>query len=153
MAAGIQDARGRPEEVLKFANFPRAQDEGLLNQKPRFTVDDVNDHIVPTMLEAASPPCYTRPIASHSKGRFMKRLGVGLTGASEVIYGIRLLDVLRQSQADPAQGIETHLVLTSVAWVMIAQEINRNGTPYCSAASCPPPCAKMCASCPHCGQM
>jgi 4-hydroxy-3-polyprenylbenzoate decarboxylase len=55
----------------------------------------------------------------------MKRLVVGLTGASEVVYGIRLLEVLRQSRADPDQGVETHLVLTSAARVTIAQEINR----------------------------
>jgi 4-hydroxy-3-polyprenylbenzoate decarboxylase len=36
----------------------------------------------------------------------MKRIIVGITGASGVIYGIRVLEVLKQ------QGMETHLVLT-----------------------------------------
>ncbi|MCE1787547.1 3-octaprenyl-4-hydroxybenzoate carboxy-lyase, partial [Enterobacter hormaechei] len=40
----------------------------------------------------------------------MKRLIVGLTGASGAIYGIRLLQVLQ-----PVEGIETHLVISHSA--------------------------------------
>ena len=47
----------------------------------------------------------------------MKRLIVGITGASGVIYGIRLLQVLRQGGE-----IETHLVLSPAAKATIAQE-------------------------------
>jgi len=46
-----------------------------------------------------------------------RRLIVGISGASGVILGIRLLEVLRQDDA-----IETHLVLTEAARVTIAQE-------------------------------
>jgi flavin prenyltransferase len=49
----------------------------------------------------------------------MKRLIVGISGASGVIYGIRLLRVLQQSGE-----IETHLILSAAAKVTIAQETN-----------------------------
>jgi 4-hydroxy-3-polyprenylbenzoate decarboxylase len=47
----------------------------------------------------------------------MKRLIIGLSGASGQIYGIRLLEVLR---SDPE--VETHLVMTNAARMTIAQE-------------------------------
>ncbi|MEP0761983.1 MAG: UbiX family flavin prenyltransferase [Chloroflexota bacterium] len=46
-----------------------------------------------------------------------RRLIVGISGASGVILGIRLLEVLRQDDA-----IETHLVLTEAGRITIAQE-------------------------------
>ena len=48
-----------------------------------------------------------------------KRLVVGITGASGVILGIRLLEMLRQ------MDIETHLILSPAAKATIAQETKR----------------------------
>ena len=47
-----------------------------------------------------------------------KRLVVGITGASGVIYGIRALQILQAAE------IETHLVLSPAGRVTIAQETN-----------------------------
>jgi 4-hydroxy-3-polyprenylbenzoate decarboxylase len=41
------------------------------------------------------------------KGICVKRIAVGISGASGVIYGIRLLEVLKE-----VEGIETHLILS-----------------------------------------
>ena len=49
----------------------------------------------------------------------LRRLIVGISGASGVIYGIRLLQVLQQGGE-----IETHLVLSAAAKATIAQETN-----------------------------
>jgi flavin prenyltransferase len=45
-----------------------------------------------------------------------KRLVIGISGASGVIYGIRLLEVLKQSE------VETHLVMSPAAKVTIVAE-------------------------------
>lgn len=50
----------------------------------------------------------------------MKRLIVGMSGASGVIYGIRLLEVLQQEE-----GIETHLVMSEAAKLNIGVETDR----------------------------
>ena len=49
----------------------------------------------------------------------LRRLIVGISGASGVIYGIRLLQAL-----PPGGEIETHLVLSAAAKATIAQETN-----------------------------
>jgi 4-hydroxy-3-polyprenylbenzoate decarboxylase len=49
----------------------------------------------------------------------LRRLVVGISGASGVIYGIRLLQVLKQGGE-----IECHLVLSTAARATIAQETN-----------------------------
>ena len=48
----------------------------------------------------------------------MKRLVIGISGASGAIIGIRLLQVLQH----PDSGIETHLVLSNAARLTIASE-------------------------------
>jgi 4-hydroxy-3-polyprenylbenzoate decarboxylase len=45
-----------------------------------------------------------------------KRIVVGITGASGVIYGIRLLKILREV------GVETHVVLSQAARITLAME-------------------------------
>ncbi|MCG8414128.1 MAG: UbiX family flavin prenyltransferase [Pseudomonadales bacterium] len=51
----------------------------------------------------------------------MMRLIIGMSGASGVIYGIRLLEVLRQEK-----GVETHLIMSEAAKMNIAVETDRS---------------------------
>jgi 4-hydroxy-3-polyprenylbenzoate decarboxylase len=51
----------------------------------------------------------------------MKRLIIGMSGASGQIYGIRLLEVLRA-----ADEVEAHLVMTPSARITVAQETDRD---------------------------
>ncbi len=51
----------------------------------------------------------------------MKRIIVGISGASGIIYGIRLLEVLKQMD-----GVETHLILTHGARLTLAHETEFN---------------------------
>ncbi|MEL9989847.1 MAG: UbiX family flavin prenyltransferase [Thermoproteus sp.] len=48
------------------------------------------------------------------------RVFVGITGASGVIYGIRLLEFLRKL------GVEVHLSVSKTAWRIIAHEVGRD---------------------------
>jgi len=47
-----------------------------------------------------------------------KRLIVGLSGASGVVYGVRMLEVLRDA------GVETHLVMSKAAELTLAYELD-----------------------------
>ena len=51
----------------------------------------------------------------------MKKIIIGISGASGVIYGIRLLEVLRE-QAD----VETHLVMSTAAATTIGLETDQS---------------------------
>jgi len=48
----------------------------------------------------------------------MKRILVGITGASGVIYGVRLIEELRK------QGVETHLIISDKAKKIFEVETN-----------------------------
>ena len=54
---------------------------------------------------------------------------IGITGASGVIYGIRLLEVLSE-----INDIETHLVISEAAEITIKQETERRRSPGPSGA-------------------
>lgn len=53
--------------------------------------------------------------------RVMKKLIVGISGASGAIYGVRLLQVLRS-----VEGVETHLVMSQAARQTLALETSLN---------------------------
>ena len=50
----------------------------------------------------------------------MKRVVIAISGASGAVYGLRLLEVLRE-----ARGIETHLVVTESAEKTLALETDK----------------------------
>ncbi|MFA7429695.1 MAG: UbiX family flavin prenyltransferase [Rhodospirillaceae bacterium] len=52
-------------------------------------------------------------------GQTGRRMIVGISGATGVIYGIRLLEVLRQL------GVESHLIMTRTAEITLAYESDR----------------------------
>src|SRR5256885_15813572 len=71
-------------------------------------------------MRRVTPNRAPRP-AVHKSGRMVSmtdpsRLIVGISGASGVIYGVRLLEALKQLP------VETHLVMTRTAEVTLAHE-------------------------------
>lgn len=69
-----------------------------------------------------------------------KRIIIGISGASGAVYGIRLLELLRQTD------IETHLILTRSAQVTIALETDRKVRDVMEMADVVHACADMSAS-------
>ena len=57
-----------------------------------------------------------RSLANQDWGNVTVRLIVGISGASGVIYGIRLLEMLRDA------GVESHLVMSRAAEITVAHE-------------------------------
>ena len=72
-------------------------------------------HIEWTYLQLRIKTCKVSPEAS--KGEKMKRLIVGISGASGAIYGVRLLQVLRD-----VTDVESHLVMSAAARQTLALE-------------------------------
>ncbi len=60
----------------------------------------------------------TAPLASKHSSQEPRRLIVGISGASGIVYGVRILQVLQHS------GIETHLVMSDSAKMTLATELD-----------------------------
>jgi 4-hydroxy-3-polyprenylbenzoate decarboxylase len=64
-----------------------------------------------------------------SDGNARRRLIVGISGASGVIYGVRALELLKEL------GVETHLVMTRAAQITLAHETTRKPVEVSALAS------------------
>ncbi len=71
----------------------------------------------------------------------MKRLIVGLSGASGAVYGLRLLEVLKK-----APGIETHLIVSKGAEITLELETGKTLAHAASLADVVHDCANLAAS-------
>lgn len=69
-------------------------------------------------------------MATGSKTAARRRLIVGISGASGVAYGIRLLELLREAE------VETHLVMTRSAEITLAHETGRKAAEVRALADC-----------------
>lgn len=72
----------------------------------------------------------TNPAVSQHDGDQSKRLIVGISGASGAIYGVRILQALKDSD------IETHLVMTESARITLASETDMSLTEVEALADC-----------------
>ncbi len=59
----------------------------------------------------------------------MKRLIIGISGASGAIYGLRLLEVLK-----PLPDVETHLVVSKAGWLTFDYELKISKADVCALA-------------------
>ena len=66
-----------------------------------------------------SPKPSRRTIRTTQYASNPRKIIVGITGGSGVIYGVRLLEVLQQKEKD---GIETHLIMSPAAAITIKAE-------------------------------
>jgi flavin prenyltransferase len=69
-----------------------------------------------------------------------RRLIVGISGATGVAYGVRLLELLQRVE------IETHLVLSKAARITLASECDRKLSEICALADCVHPANDIAAS-------
>lgn len=69
-------------------------------------------------------------MATIPKTAARRRLIVGISGASGVVYGMRLLELLREAE------VETHLVMTRSAEITLAHETGRKAAEVRALADC-----------------